>query len=102
MSHFQHHLRSVHVFFESNREYPPLANDRRVYAPDIDIDIVPAFVALTSTNNIPIEGGWHQLRKAIGGNLYHHVMKGKDGPFNPNLKVHSYVTALFELSSIAY
>ncbi|KAI0788957.1 hypothetical protein BC629DRAFT_1440149 [Irpex lacteus] len=63
--------------------------NRETFAPGLDVETVPNFVALTSINNIPIEGGWHQLRKAIGETLYSHVIKGKtDGLFNPNSDIH--------------
>lgn len=74
-------------------------NDRETFAPGLDVETVPDFVALTSINNIPIEGGWHQLRKAIGETLYSHVIKGKtDGLFNPNSDIHVYVACSHQLS----
>lgn len=65
---------------------------RTAYAADIDQSRYPAFVALKSTNNTPIESLWHWFQDQCGKNLYEQVTKGRDeGIFNPNNSIHVYV-----------
>ncbi|OBZ68444.1 hypothetical protein A0H81_11429 [Grifola frondosa] len=62
---------------------------RQIFAPELDVDAVPSFVALPSTRNIPIEGAWHWFREQTGRTLFHHVTQGKMlNIFNPNNEVH--------------
>ncbi|OBZ74087.1 hypothetical protein A0H81_06561 [Grifola frondosa] len=62
---------------------------RQIFAPELDADAVPSFVALLSTRNIPIEGAWHWFREQTGRTLFHHVTQGKMlNIFNPNNEVH--------------
>jgi hypothetical protein len=64
-------------------------SDRTAYAPDVDLARYPAFVALKSTNNTPIESLWHWFQDQCGKNLHLQVTKGRDeGIFNPNNQIH--------------
>ncbi|EMD37731.1 hypothetical protein CERSUDRAFT_94731 [Gelatoporia subvermispora B] len=59
------------------------------YAPDVDLEAHPCFVALTSTHNIPIEGLWHWFREHSGRNIFYHLTRGQnEGLFNPNVDIH--------------
>ncbi|KAH9920494.1 hypothetical protein B0H21DRAFT_701959 [Amylocystis lapponica] len=62
---------------------------RQTFAPELDEEQVPSFVALTSTHNIPIEGAWHWFREQTSRTLFSHIKKGEeDGIFNPNNEIH--------------
>ncbi|KAJ6543191.1 hypothetical protein B0H10DRAFT_1897176 [Mycena sp. CBHHK59/15] len=62
---------------------------KTAYTPDIDLARYPAFVALKSTNNTPIESFWHWFQDQCGKNLFVQVTKGRDeGIFNPNNQIH--------------
>ncbi|KZT33382.1 hypothetical protein SISSUDRAFT_418902 [Sistotremastrum suecicum HHB10207 ss-3] len=67
---------------------------RETYTRDIDENKYPAWMALPSTRNTPIEGYWHWLRNNIGKTLVIHLVKGKDmGIFNSANNIH---TQLFQ------
>ncbi|KAJ7197874.1 hypothetical protein C8J57DRAFT_1442623 [Mycena rebaudengoi] len=62
---------------------------KTAYAPDVDLARYPAFVALKSTNNTPIESLWNWFQDQCGKNLHLQVTKGRDeGIFNPNNQIH--------------
>ncbi|RDB26566.1 hypothetical protein Hypma_005671 [Hypsizygus marmoreus] len=74
---------------ETGNMYAIVTGLKETYAPDICLNRYPAFVALTSTNNTPIEGLWHWFQDHYGKNLFLHVTRGKDeGIFNPNNPIH--------------
>lgn len=63
---------------------------RRNYAPDLDEEQWPPFVALKSTHNIRIESIWKEFRKQSGRNIQDALLQGRsNGFFNPNNIVHT-------------
>ncbi|KAJ7433582.1 hypothetical protein B0H11DRAFT_1939354 [Mycena galericulata] len=74
---------------ETGNIYAITTGLKTVYAPQIDLARYPAFVALKSTNNTPIESLWHWFQDQCGKNLLVHITKGRDeGIFNPNNQIH--------------
>ncbi|KAI0073741.1 hypothetical protein K474DRAFT_1710450 [Panus rudis PR-1116 ss-1] len=62
---------------------------RNRYAPHLDIDQWPPYMAMTSTRNIRIENMWSRLRKYTGINIADVLKEGKTNQyFNPNNPVH--------------
>lgn len=60
--------------------------------PDISIDTAPPFVALPSTDNIPIESSWHLFTNYVGLDIKQIILLGKSlHYFNPGLLLHVYV-----------
>ncbi|KAJ7512433.1 hypothetical protein B0H11DRAFT_1951196 [Mycena galericulata] len=66
------------LFFEATQTQLTTFMCRTVYAPQIDLARYPAFVALKSTNNTPIESLWHWFQDQCGKNLLVHITKGRD------------------------
>ncbi|KAI0049083.1 hypothetical protein FA95DRAFT_1581911 [Auriscalpium vulgare] len=74
---------------ETGDMYAMQTSLRSNYAQDVDCTAYPAFQALPSTRNIPIEGLWHWLRLNDGYNLHSFVTEGrKKGIFNGNDDLH--------------
>ncbi|KAJ7678934.1 hypothetical protein DFH06DRAFT_1465163 [Mycena polygramma] len=70
---------------ETGHLYAMMTGLKTGYAPKIDLTRYPAFVAVKSTNNTPIEGLWRWFQNQIGKNLYLYITKGRDeGIFNPD------------------
>ncbi|KAF9064745.1 hypothetical protein BDP27DRAFT_1425506 [Rhodocollybia butyracea] len=64
---------------------------RQIYTPDLALDKVPAFVALKSSDNIPIETSWHYMRTYNGKDLKAAILLTKDADkryFNPMDQLH--------------
>jgi hypothetical protein len=62
---------------------------RENYTPQLDIIAWPAFVALTSVNNVVIEQVWNWLRKTTGINIENCLVEGlRRGIFNPANVIH--------------
>lgn len=60
--------------------------------PDIPLDIAPPFVALPSTDNIPIESSWHLFTNHSGCDIKQILRLGKSlNYFNPGSSHHVYV-----------
>jgi hypothetical protein len=60
--------------------------------PDIPIDAAPPFVALPSTDNIPIESSWHLFTNYVGLDIKQILLLGKSlNYFNPGFPQHVYV-----------
>jgi hypothetical protein len=67
----------------------------QTYAPELDIDQWPAFVALKSVNNVVAEALWKWLRKTCGHNIKDYILEGKTkGFFNPMNGLHMYALVL--------
>ncbi|KAJ7647950.1 hypothetical protein FB45DRAFT_975407 [Roridomyces roridus] len=74
---------------ETGHMYAIVTGLKSSYAPKIDLIRYPAFVAVRSVNNTPIEGLWRWFQEQVGKNLYIQVTKGRDeGIFNPNNPIH--------------
>ncbi|KAJ6614263.1 hypothetical protein B0H10DRAFT_2266519 [Mycena sp. CBHHK59/15] len=57
--------------------------------PDISIDAAPPFVALPSTDNIPIESSWHLFTNYVGLDIKQIILLGKSlHYFSPGLLLH--------------
>ncbi|KAJ7251091.1 hypothetical protein C8J57DRAFT_1520961 [Mycena rebaudengoi] len=57
--------------------------------PDISLDAAPPFVALPSTDNIPIESSWHLFTNYIGLDIKQILLLGKShNYFNPGFLQH--------------
>lgn len=50
---------------------------RDIYSPDLDVDEWPAFQALKSVHNTPIEGLWHWFSEDTGVSLKQVLNRGK-------------------------
>ncbi|KAF7440091.1 hypothetical protein PC9H_000434 [Pleurotus ostreatus] len=62
---------------------------REVFAPDVDEDTYPPFVALKSVHNVAIEGFWHWLRQGTGLSLKEILLRGKtEQLFSPSVGLH--------------
>jgi hypothetical protein len=63
----------------------------QIYAPDLPLETNPAFVALKSSDNIPIESSWENLREFNGRDLKKAILMTKDSDkryFDPQNLVH--------------
>ncbi|KAJ7658239.1 hypothetical protein DFH06DRAFT_1472887 [Mycena polygramma] len=57
--------------------------------PDLSLEAAPAFVALPSTDNIPIESSWHLFTNYIGLDIKQILLLGKSlNYFNPAFQLH--------------
>ncbi|KAE9390278.1 hypothetical protein BT96DRAFT_833657 [Gymnopus androsaceus JB14] len=64
---------------------------RQIYTPDLPFDQVPAFVALKSSDNVPIESSWSNMRDYNGRDLKTAILLTKDSDkqyFNPMDPLH--------------
>ncbi|KAJ7794607.1 hypothetical protein B0H14DRAFT_2621743 [Mycena olivaceomarginata] len=62
---------------------------RHHWMPDISIDAAPPFVALPSTDNIPIESSWHLFTNYVGLDIKQILLLGKSlNYFNPGFPQH--------------
>ncbi|THU88708.1 hypothetical protein K435DRAFT_679314 [Dendrothele bispora CBS 962.96] len=64
---------------------------RNIYAPELSFETHPPFVALKSSDNVPIESSWENLRKYNGRDLKEAILMTKDADkryFNPLNPVH--------------
>jgi hypothetical protein len=57
--------------------------------PDISLKDAPGFVALKSTDNIPIESSWHLFTNYVGLDIKQVILMGKGmNYFNPAIPFH--------------
>jgi hypothetical protein len=57
--------------------------------PELSLQEAPAFVALKSTDNIPIESSWHLFTNYVGLDLKEIILLGKSQSyFNPAFPLH--------------
>lgn len=69
---------------------------RQAFAPDLDQDLVPAYVYLPSTRNIVIERSWRPFLEKLGRNIQHHWAHGRMAAgFIDGNHVHRYVYSHF-------
>ncbi|KAF7338929.1 hypothetical protein MVEN_01969000 [Mycena venus] len=62
---------------------------RQQCMPDITVEDAPAFVALKSTDNIPIESSWHLFTNYVGLDIKQIILLGKSlNYFHPSFQLH--------------
>lgn len=89
----------MHLYHSILEYSPTVSNCRQIYTPDLALDKVPAFVALKSSDNIPIETSWHYMRTYNGKDLKAAILLTKDADkryFNPMDQLHVYVFLVSE------
>ncbi len=88
------------------------ADDRDVFAPNIDPAVFPFHVILKSIHNTVIEGFWRRFLEKLGINLKDFLLQGRERHlFDPNVPFHTCVyqllaynlkTNLYSCSSLFY
>lgn len=63
----------------------------QIYTPNLPIENTPAFVAMKSSDNVPIESSWNHMRNYNGRDLKTAILMTKDADkryFDPMNELH--------------
>lgn len=85
------HFKSPLGIYDITLQILPLTRtfDRELFAPDLDVNLIPPWIFLSSPRNITIERGWRPLFEKWGMNILFFFNQGALGGFyKPNDYLH--------------